>query len=118
MIRILKEMAKMIRPYIREIGDSYRLLANIDFIRAKTLLAEKMNGVEPPVASCQSIDWREARHPLLQISIEKQERERVPEDNSPAKKIIPLDITLSPEKRMLIISGPNAGGKSVCLKTV
>ena len=117
-IRILKEMAKMIRPYIREIGDSYRLLANIDFIRAKTLLAEKMNGVEPPVASCQSIDWREARHPLLQISIEKQERERVPEDNSPAKKIIPLDITLSPEKRMLIISGPNAGGKSVCLKTV
>ena len=117
-IRILKDMAKMIRPYIREIGDSYLLLANIDFIRAKTLLAEKFHAIEPDIADGQHIDWREARHPLLQLSLEKHEKERVPEDNTPEKKIVPLNIRLTDEKRMLIISGPNAGGKSVCLKTV
>lgn len=117
-VKILKDMAKMIRPYICEIGDSYRLLAHIDFIRAKTLLAEKIQAIEPVIKNEQHIDWIEARHPLLQLSLEKHEKERVPEDNSPVKKIVPLEIKLTKEKRMLIISGPNAGGKSVCLKTV
>ncbi|MGM9714446.1 MAG: endonuclease MutS2 [Prevotella sp.] len=116
-IRILKEMAKMIRPYIREIGESYILLANIDFIRAKTLLADKFKAVEPELLAEPHIDWVQARHPLLQMSLEKHEAERVPEDHSPARRIVPLDITLTTDKRMLIISGPNAGGKSVCLKT-
>lgn len=116
-IRILKDIAKLIRPYIREIGESYKLLAHIDFIRAKVLLAETIKGFEPEVNEEPVVDWIQARHPLLQLSLEKHEAERVPEDNSPVKKIVPLDITLSPEKRMLIISGPNAGGKSVCLKT-
>ena len=116
-IRILKEMAKMIRPYIREIGESYILLANIDFIRAKTLLSDKFKATEPELLSEPHIDWIQARHPLLQMSLEKHEAERVPEDHSPVRKIVPLDIILTTDKRMLIISGPNAGGKSVCLKT-
>ena len=116
-IRILKEIAKMIRPYVREIGESYILLAHIDFIRAKTLLAETLRAFEPDVKAEPVMDWIQARHPLLQLSLEKHEAERVPEDESPVKRIVPLDITLTAEKHMLIISGPNAGGKSVCLKT-
>ena len=107
----------MIRPYIREIGESYILLANIDFIRAKTLLSDKFKATEPELLSEPHIDWIQARHPLLQMSLEKHEAERVPEDHSPVRKIVPLDIILTTDKRMLIISGPNAGGKSVCLKT-
>lgn len=117
-IRILKDIAKLIRPYIREIGESYKLLAHIDFIRAKVLLAETLRAYEPEVTAAPVIDWIQARHPLLQLSLEKHEAERVPEDNSMVKRIVPLDIRLTEEKRMLIISGPNAGGKSVCLKTV
>lgn len=116
-IKILKDVAKMIRPYIREIGDSYMLLAHIDFIRAKSLLAETLRAIEPNIQDAPMMDWIQARHPLLQLSLEKHEAERVPEDNSPVKKIIPLDIRLASDKRLLIISGPNAGGKSVCLKT-
>lgn len=126
-IRILKDIAKLIRPYIHEIGESYILLAHIDFIRAKVLLAETFKSFEPTLTAdglqsdgasvAPTIDWVQARHPLLQLSIEKHEAERVPEDTTPVKHIVPLDIRLTPEKRMLIISGPNAGGKSVCLKT-
>lgn len=116
-IRILKDVACLIRPYIREISESYHLLANIDFIRAKSLLAELLKCYEPQVEDKPLIDWIQARHPLLQLSIEKHAAERVPEDTSPLKVIVPLNIILTAEKRMLIISGPNAGGKSVCLKT-
>lgn len=116
-IRILKDIAKLIRPYIRDIGESYTLLAHIDFIRAKSLLAESLQAYEPEVKEAPMMDWIQARHPLLQISLEKHELARVPEDTSPVKKIVPLDIRLTPEKHILIISGPNAGGKSVCLKT-
>ena len=116
-IRILKDVASLIRPYIREISESYHLLANIDFIRSKSLLAKLLNCYEPEISSEPVVDWIHARHPLLQLSLERYATERVPEDTSPVKKIVPLDIVLTPEKRMLIISGPNAGGKSVCLKT-
>jgi DNA mismatch repair protein MutS2 len=112
-IRILKDVACLIRPYIREISESYHLLANIDFIRAKSLLAELLKCYEPQVEDKPLIDWIQARHPLLQLSIEKHAAERVPEDTSPLKVIVPLNIILTAEKRMLIISGPNAGGKSV-----
>lgn len=116
-IRILKDIAKLIRPYIREIGESYTLLAHIDFIRSKALLAETLKAYEPEVSENPVVDWVQARHPLLQLSLEKHEAERVPEDTSPVKKIVPLDIRLTAEKHILILSGPNAGGKSVCLKT-
>ncbi len=106
-IRILTEMAKVIRPHVPQILDSYKLLAQVDMLRAKTELAKLIGGIEPEVGKYPHIDWTEATHPLLRLSLQKQ-----------GKKVVPLEITLTRNKRMLIISGPNAGGKSVCLKTV
>ena len=106
-IRILTEMAKVIRPHVPQILDSYKLLAQVDMRRAKTELAKLSGGIEPEVGKYPHIDWIEATHPLLRLSLQKQ-----------GKKVVPLEITLTRNKRMLIISGPNAGGKSVCLKTV
>ena len=106
-IRILTEIAKVIRPHVPQILDSYKLLAQVDMLRAKTELAKLIGGIEPEVDKYPHIDWIEATHPLLRLSLQKQ-----------GKKVVPLEITLTRNKRMLIISGPNAGGKSVCLKTV
>ena len=106
-IRILTEMAKVIRPHVPQILDSYKLLAQVDMLRAKTELAKLIGGIEPEVGKYPHIDWIEATYPLLRLSLQKQ-----------GKKVVPLEITLTRNKRMLIISGPNAGGKSVCLKTV
>ena len=106
-IRILTEMAKVIRPHVPQILDSYKLLAQVDMLRAKTELAKLIGGIEPEVGKYPHIDWIGATHPLLRLSLQKQ-----------GKKVVPLEITLTRNKRMLIISGPNAGGKSVCLKTV
>jgi len=105
-VRILTEFAKIIRPDVKYIVASYQLLSHIDFIRAKLLLAERFKAIEPEVSDEPMMDFVEARHPLLQMSLEKH-----------GKKIQPLDIQLRKEGRILIISGPNAGGKSVCLKT-
>ena len=106
-IHILTEMAKVIRPHVPQILDSYKLLAQVDMLRAKTELAKLIGGIEPEVGKYPHIDWIEATHPQLRLSLQKQ-----------GKKVVPLEITLTRNKRMLIISGPNAGGKSVCLKTV
>ena len=106
-IRILTEIAKVIRPHVPQILDSYKLLAQVDMLRAKTELAKLIGGIEPEVGKYPHIDWIGATHPLLRLSLQKQ-----------GKKVVPLEITLTRNKRMLIISGPNAGGKSVCLKTV
>ncbi len=106
-IRILTEFTDEVRPQIPEILDSYTFLAEIDFIRAKALTAIAMEGIKPQMYDHPHIDWVEAIHPLLQISLAKHH-----------KKVVPLDITLHRDQRILIISGPNAGGKSVCLKTV
>ena len=106
-IRILTEMAKVIRPHVPQILDSYKLLAQVDMLWAKTELAKLIDGIEPEVGKYPHIDWIGATHPLLRLSLQKQ-----------GKKVVPLEITLTRNKRMLIISGPNAGGKSVCLKTV
>ena len=106
-IRILTEFAARVRPHVRPILESYKLLAAIDFINAKAALARLINGIEPCVEPRPHIDWIRAVHPLLALSLGKQ-----------GKAVVPLDITLTQEKRILIISGPNAGGKSVCLKTV
>lgn len=105
-IRILTEFAKEVRPHVKPILNSYKFLATIDMIRAKAEFARKIKGFEPVVKSDPQIDWIQAVHPLLQMSLEKQN-----------KKVVPLDITITNDKRILIISGPNAGGKSVCLKT-
>ena len=105
-IRILKEIAAEIRPWWKEMLDSYTFLAKIDFVNAKVSLAEYLTAIEPQVKTKPMVDMIEARHPLLQLSLQKQN-----------KKVVPLEIKLTSDKRILIISGPNAGGKSVCLKT-
>ena len=106
-IRILTVFTDEVRPHVKEILDSYRFLAIIDLIQAKTAFAELTKAFEPKVENKPHIDWIRAIHPLLQLSLEKQ-----------GKKVVPLEILLEQDKRLLIISGPNAGGKSVCLKTV
>lgn len=106
-IRILTEFAKQVRPYVAPILNSYKFLAKIDLIRAKAELARLIKGIEPDVEAYPHIDWIRACHPLLALSLEKQ-----------GKAVVPLDVMLTQQKRILIISGPNAGGKSVCLKTV
>ena len=106
-IRILTNFTNKVRPYVREMMDSYRFLAKIDLIQAKAKIAEIFKAIEPEVEDHPHIDWIRAIHPLLQISLEKK-----------GENVVPLDIILTQEKRILIISGPNAGGKSVCLKTV
>ena len=106
-IRILTLFSNELRPSIPDILLSYEFLAEIDFIRAKALFAEETHALKPDLADKQVIDWATAIHPLLQMSLAKH-----------GKKVVPLDITLNGQQRILIISGPNAGGKSVCLKTV
>ena len=105
-IRILTVFSDEVRPHVKEILESYQFLARIDLIYAKSQLAELTKAFEPEVEDRPHIDWIRAIHPLLQLSLEKQ-----------GKQVVPLEITLTQEKRILIISGPNAGGKSVCLKT-
>ena len=127
-IRILTVFSDEVRPHVKEILDSYHFLARIDLIRAKGELTKLTKAIEPQVEEEPHIDWIQSVHPLLALSLAKVE-----------KKVVPLDIILKassdPSKRrgeqsstelhleedggrLLIISGPNAGGKSVCLKTV
>lgn len=106
-IRILTDFSNQIRPFISELLLSYIFLAEIDFIRAKALFAESIQAIKPSIENKQIMDWSTAIHPLLQLSLNKHGR-----------KVVPLDIELNERQRILIISGPNAGGKSVCLKTV
>ena len=106
-IRILQEFTAGIRPYHQELLDSYGFLAEIDFIHAKAGLARQFDAISPDLKGTPLIDWTLARHPLLYLSLKRH-----------GKKIVPLDIELNSRQRILIISGPNAGGKSVCLKTV
>ena len=106
-IRILTEFSNTVRPQIPEILQSYEFLAEIDFIRAKARFSININAIKPVIENTQVVDWTMAVHPLLQLSLARHE-----------KKVVPLDIELNKSQRLLIISGPNAGGKSVCLKTV
>ena len=106
-VRILVDFTKLVRPYVNEIIYAYLLLAEIDFIRARAEFAVLVGGIEPEVQAAPVIDWISSRHPLLWLALKKQD-----------KPVGPLDITLTRDRHILIISGPNAGGKSVCLKTV
>ena len=106
-IRSLTTSSNTLRPSIPEILQSYEFLAEIDFIRAKSYFAIQTSSIKPSLENEQLLDWTMAVHPLLQLSLAKH-----------GKKVVPLDIELSTKQRILIISGPNAGGKSVCLKTV
>jgi DNA mismatch repair protein MutS2 len=107
-VRILTSFADDIRPYIDELIESNIFLGRIDFIRAKALLGNELGSVKPALSGKPLIFWRKAFHPLLEIAFRKL----------PGRKVIPLDIRLDENNRIILISGPNAGGKSVCLKTV
>jgi DNA mismatch repair protein MutS2 len=106
-VRILVEFTSFVRPYTDEIVDSQHFLGVIDFLRSKALFAIEINAIKPRVDDVCQLEWSKAVHPLLFLSLKKQKKE-----------IVPLDIVLNEKQRILLISGPNAGGKSVCLKTV
>ena len=107
LIRILREFTEQLRPNIKELLRGFEFLADIEFLIAKSHLKKAIEGRSPEIYSTPLIDWFDARHPLLEAKLRKQ-----------GSKIVPLCITLNKRQRILIISGPNAGGKSVCLKTV
>jgi DNA mismatch repair protein MutS2 len=106
-IRILTLFSNEIRPYLDDLLYSYDFLGEIDFIRSKALLASEQNAIFPELQEVPLVHWQKAIHPLLWQALKKEKR-----------TIVPLDIRLDPENHILLISGPNAGGKSVCLKTV
>ncbi|MDR1122380.1 MAG: Smr/MutS family protein [Dysgonamonadaceae bacterium] len=107
-VRILTDFTDFIRPEVPSILQAYDFLAEIDFIRAKALFALDIRAIRPALDNEQQLDWYQAIHPLLYLSLRRQNKE-----------VVPLELVLSREKgRLLLISGPNAGGKSVCLKTV
>ncbi len=107
-VKILTLFADNIRPYIDDLLDSNRFLGKIDFLRAKALLGNNLHSIMPVVTDKPFISWNKAIHPLLSMAFQK----------IPGRKVVPLDIELDGKNRILVISGPNAGGKSVCLKTV
>lgn len=109
-IRILTAIANEIRPQLPDIQTGFDFLGTIDFVRAKARFAESIEASVPQMSSDGSLDWLRARHPLLYIRYARAGR---------AEEIVPLDIRLNHrEQRIVLISGPNAGGKSVCLETL
>ncbi|MFT4031808.1 MAG: Smr/MutS family protein [Siphonobacter sp.] len=106
-IRILTDLTSNVRPYIEELKRAYTFLGIVDFIRAKAKLALDMGASLPFFEAKPLVNWQDARHPLLLLSFRKQGR-----------LVIPLNVKLDAEQRILLVSGPNAGGKSVMLKTI
>ena len=106
-VRILTEVTNMIRPHAEELLATYRVLGLIDFIRAKAVFAQDVDGQLPHVEKDPHVELYHAVHPALLLSLREQ-----------GKEVVPLNIELNNDQRILLISGPNAGGKSVCLKTV
>ncbi len=106
-VKILIGFADLVRPHLAELFRSYHFMGEIDFIRAKASFGVRINGIKPIFEDKQQVEWVQAIHPLLNIQLFQQH-----------KRAHPLDITLNQENRLLIVSGANAGGKSLCLKTV
>ena len=126
-IRILREFTEQLRPNLKELLRGFEFLADIEFLLAKYQLTRAIEGRSPEIYSTPLIDWFDARHPLLEAKLKTLSNSPLKGENkkSPFKgdlegpaKIVPLSIALTKRQRILIISGPNAGGKSVCLKTV
>jgi DNA mismatch repair protein MutS2 len=105
-IRILKALTDSVRGQLPALQQAFQFLAQIDFIRAKARLSMEIGGNLPQLEKKPELVWYTARHPLLYLSLKGK------------RDIVPLNIELDPVDRMLLVSGPNAGGKSVCLKTV
>lgn len=106
-IRILTAVTDLIRPHTDQLLATYDVLGQIDFIRAKALFAQEIDAQMPTLERQPHIEWFHAVHPALLLSLREQ-----------GKEVVPLNIELNTRQRILLISGPNAGGKSVCLKTV
>ena len=106
-MRILLEITAMLRPEVPQILDSETFLGEVDFLRAKALFAIDLGAIVPDFTGEPLLDWHDARHPVLLLTFRRQ-----------GKTVVPLTIRLDANQRILVISGPNAGGKSVCLKTV
>ena len=106
-IKILENLTTFIRPFVPALRRAYFYLGLIDFIRAKAKLALQLDATSPLLVDERVLDWTNARHPVLVLTLQKQQ-----------KSVIPLQVTLNPENRILVVSGPNAGGKSVMLKTI
>lgn len=106
-VKILIELTALVRPRADEMVESFGFLGLIDFLRAKSVLTAQLKAIYPVVKNSCVIDWRNAIHPLLYLAFSKE-----------GKQVVPLNIELNNNGRILLISGPNAGGKSVCLKTV
>lgn len=106
-VKILIEFTDLIRPHLSDLSHSYNFMGDIDFIRAKALFGVRINGIKPIFENKQQVEWAQAIHPLLNIQLFQQ-----------GKQAHPLDIILNEKNRLLIVSGANAGGKSLCLKTV
>ncbi len=106
-IQILKHITMLLRPNSQELLRAFVFLADLEFVKARVSFAHHIEGIYPTVAPYPIIDWTMAKHPLLKLSLAKQ-----------GKNVVPLEIKLDRKQHILIISGPNAGGKSVCLKTV
>ena len=106
-IRILTKLTDQLRPAIPALRKATNFLGLLDFIRAKARFAQKTDSCKPELIKERTLTWSGARHPILEISLRSQ-----------GKQIIPLTVQLEGQQRLLLISGPNAGGKSVALKTV
>jgi DNA mismatch repair protein MutS2 len=107
-VRILTSFADNIRPYIEDLLEANSFLGEMDFIRSKALLGNHLHSIKPILSNKPYLIWKRAIHPLLALTFEK----------SAGRNVVPLEIVLDEKDRILLISGPNAGGKSVCLKTV
>lgn len=105
--RILYEFSDWLRPYVPDLLDGAKCIGEMDFLIAKAQTALDFVAGMPIISETEEMDLRKARHPLLERSLKRD-----------GKEIVPLTVTLIPQKHILLISGPNAGGKSVCLKTV
>ncbi|TXE06990.1 endonuclease MutS2 [Algoriphagus aquimarinus] len=106
-IKILTQLTDKIRPAIPALRKATNFLGLMDFIRAKAKFAQKTDSCRPEITKERQLIWTKARHPILEMALKTQ-----------GKTIVPLDVKLSGHERLLVISGPNAGGKSVTLKTV
>ncbi|HNP19916.1 MAG TPA: endonuclease MutS2 [Fulvivirga sp.] len=106
-IKILIQLTNTIRLNLPDLKEGYSFLGKIDFIRAKARFSKDIEGIKPQINKNPLVQWKNATHPLLKLALEKEGR-----------AIVPLSIQLQAEERIIVISGPNAGGKSVSLKTV
>ncbi|WP_337041782.1 endonuclease MutS2 [Emticicia sp. 17c] len=106
-VKILEKLTAFLRPHIPALRKAYQFLGLVDFIKAKAKFALTINATAPLLVEGQALEWHKATHPLLFLAHQKQN-----------KAIVPLNIKLDHENRIVLVSGPNAGGKSVMLKTI